>query len=52
MAIVRENFLSEVNIQWNHKEKRMQKEEENILVLAMENRDRFCKIGGWDSKPF
>lgn len=52
MVRVRENFLAEVNVQWNHKGKRMQREEENVLVLAMETRDGFCKTGGWDSKPF
>lgn len=45
-----ENFLTEVNIQWNHKEKRMQKEEENVLGLAVRVRDRFCKTRGWDRK--
>lgn len=40
MVRVRENFLAEVNIQWNPKEKRMQREEDSVLVLAMGNGDR------------
>lgn len=52
MVRVRENSLTEVNIQWNHKEKRMQREEENVLGLAVGTRDRFCKTWGWDRKPF
>lgn len=30
----------------------MQKEEENVLGLAMGNGDRFCKPWGWDANLF
>lgn len=51
MVRVRANFLAEANIQWNCKEKRMERQE-NILVLAMGNRDKSCKTWCCDSKPF